>query len=308
MVGAQGLVRSTAGRFNSTATSSTTTARETRSTIGQLNSAATSSTDPTITARETRRRVQTPKATEKDAVELTEAQEAIIAAVESIFKPTIKGLTREVARLATALEEQIQQNETLRSGYEALNENYETLRNSHETLNESHETLKDMISRQFDDLKTELTASMGTQLSSVYLPTQSSRTYAEVAQTPPSNQQSNLASMWINKTVKEASDTPYCTIDTSGVGEEVQVGPIRTAIEKEIQESTGQENWRYVAVTRDPRNTARIKIACRNEEEHQAVKRAAEKTGAVGTRVLRDQLFPIKLGSVNRIAVLDEND
>jgi hypothetical protein len=33
-----------------------------------------------------------------------------------------------------------------------------------------------------------------------------------------------------------------------------------------------------------------------------------EKTGAVGTRVLWDQLFPIKLGSVNRIAVLDEND
>jgi hypothetical protein len=58
---------------------------------------------------------------------------------------------------------------------------------------------------------------------------------------------------------------------------------------------------------RDPRNTARIRITCRDEEELQIVKKAAEKTAAVGTRVLRDQLFPIKVDSVNRFAVLDEN-
>jgi hypothetical protein len=251
------------------------------------------------TARERR---LTARATQKDENELAEAQIAVIvAAVEAQLKPTIKGLTREVARLAAALEEQIQQNETLRSGYETLNENYETLRSSHEAL-------KDMVSNQLDELKTELTTSIGTQLSSVYLPTQSSRTYAEVAGTPPPNQQSNLASKWINGVAKAASDTPYCTIDTSGAGEEVQIGPIRTAIEKEIQESTGQENWRCVAVTRDPKNTARIRIACRNEEEHQTVKRAAERTVTEGIRVLRDQLFPIKIDSVNRTVVLDEND
>jgi hypothetical protein len=108
------------------------------------------------------------------------------------------------------------------------------------------------------------------------------------------------------------TDPIYCTIDTSRVEEsrkeEAQIGPIRTAIEKEIQESSGQENWRCIAVMRHPRNTNRIRIACRNEEELQEVKKAAEKTGTEGIRVLRDQLFPIKIDSVNRTVVLDEND
>jgi hypothetical protein len=51
------------------------------------------------TARE--RRI-TARATQKDENELVEA---IVAAVEAQLKPTIKGLTREVAWLATALEE-----------------------------------------------------------------------------------------------------------------------------------------------------------------------------------------------------------
>jgi hypothetical protein len=72
------------------------------------------------------------------------------------------------------------------------------------------------------------------------------------------------------------------------VGEEVQVEPIRTAIEKEIQESTRQENWRYVAVTRDLKNIAYIRIACRNEEEHQMVKRAVERIVTEGIQVLQD--------------------
>jgi hypothetical protein len=58
---------------------------------------------------------------------------------------------------------------------------------------------------------------------------------------------------------------------------------------------------------RDSRNTDRIRIACRNEEELQAVKKAAENAGTPGLRVLRDQLFPIKIDSVNRTAVLDND-
>ena len=57
-----------------------------------------------------------------------------------------------------------------------------------------------------------------------------------------------------------------------------------------------------------PRNTDRIRIACRNEEELQEIKEAAEKIGTEGTRVLRDQLFLIKIDSVNRTVVLDENN
>ena len=59
---------------------------------------------------------------------------------------------------------------------------------------------------------------------------------------------------------------------------------------------------------RDPRNNARIRVACRDEEELKAVKQAAEKAKVEGAQVLRDQLFPIKVDSVNRCAVLDEHN
>lgn len=61
------------------------------------------------------------------------------------------------------------------------------------------------------------------------------------------------------------------------------------------------------AVTVDAKNTNRIKITCRNEAEHQLVKRVAEtKTGA-GAHVLRDELYPIKVDNAKRTALLDEN-
>jgi hypothetical protein len=66
-------------------------------------------------------------------------------------------------------------------------------------------------------------------------------------------------------------------------------------------------SWRCAAVMRDPRNSACIRVACRDEKEHKAVKEAAEKAKVEGVRVLRDQLFPIKVDSVNRSAVLDEH-
>lgn len=69
----------------------------------------------------------------------------------------------------------------------------------------------------------------------------------------------------------------------------------------------GHKEWRCKAVTTDPKKPQRIKIVCRDESEHQLVKRAAEKIVSAGARVLRDELYPIKVDSVNRTAVLDEN-
>jgi hypothetical protein len=51
-------------------------------------------------------------------------------------------------------------------------------------------------------------------------------------------------------------------------------------------------------VIRDARNTERIKILCRDEAELQRVKAAAEKTAAKGVRVLRDQLYQVKVDNV----------
>ena len=104
------------------------------------------------------------------------------------------------------------------------------------------------------------------------------------------------------------ANTLYCTIDTVGIEgreKETQPGTIRQSIEREMRATSNHEGWRCVAVNRDPRNTARIRIACRNENELQQVKAAAQKTLGIGARVLRDQLYPVKVDNACRTAILD---
>jgi hypothetical protein len=84
-------------------------------------------------------------------------------------------------------------------------------------------------------------------------------------------------------------------------------GNIRQEIEKGMREGEARSGWRCVAVTRDPRNIARIRITCRDESELAHVKEVAEKTKAVSSRVLRDQWYPIKLDHACRTEVLDED-
>lgn len=88
----------------------------------------------------------------------------------------------------------------------------------------------------------------------------------------------------------------------------MSAGPIREAVETEIRMMEGYMHWRCCAVTVDPKNTNRIRIACRDEAEHQLVKEVAEAKIGAGARVLRDELYPIKVDSVNKAAVLDDND
>jgi hypothetical protein len=106
------------------------------------------------------------------------------------------------------------------------------------------------------------------------------------------------------------TDTLYCTVDTSRIPEEnkskAQPGTIREGIEKEMRTTEGRANWRCAAVIRDARNSDRIRIACRDEAELQQVKEAVEKVAVTGTRVLRDQLYPIKVDNANRTAILDQ--
>ncbi len=49
----------------------------------------------------------------------------------------------------------------------------------------------------------------------------------------------------------------------------------------------------------------RIKVVYTDEAELQRIKEAAQKTMAPGARVLRDQLYPVKVDNANRTAILD---
>lgn len=136
--------------------------------------------------------------------------------------------------------------------------------------------------------------------------------YAEIARTPPSSQPSNVRSFSSGLTTPSmVTDTLYCTIDASRVEEEnrdkAKAGGIRRAIEEEMRAAPERPDWRCAAVVQDAKRPDRIKIICRDEAEMQLVKEAAQKTAIPGTRVMRDQYYPVKIDNVNRTAVLDEH-
>jgi hypothetical protein len=76
------------------------------------------------------------------------------------------------------------------------------------------------------------------------------------------------------------TNTLFCTIDTSGVKDierdKMTAGTIRAMLEQTIYTTKNQGNWRCRAMTVDSKRENRIKIACRDEAEHQLVKRVAE--------------------------------
>jgi hypothetical protein len=103
----------------------------------------------------------------------------------------------------------------------------------------------------------------------------------------------------------------FCTIDLYRAEETTEEAKnpamIRSGIKKSIgEEEGGEKTWRCVAVIRDRRHPQRIKIICKDETELK-VKKAAEATLPKGSRILRDQLYPIKVDSGRTDAVLQPN-
>jgi hypothetical protein len=80
----------------------------------------------------------------------------------------------------------------------------------------------------------------------------------------------------MNSTPSTWTDTLYCTLDTSQAEEggkgKKNPSTVRKAVETQLQTTVGQEQWRCVAVTKDPKNPERIRVACRSESELMRVK------------------------------------
>ncbi|KFA55196.1 hypothetical protein S40293_09951 [Stachybotrys chartarum IBT 40293] len=135
--------------------------------------------------------------------------------------------------------------------------------------------------------------------------------YADIARTPPDSNPSNVRSLSsTHATSSDLDDALYCTIDISRIedteSEDTSAGAIRNLIETGVRTELGRPDWRCRAVTKDRKSSHRIRIACRNENEHQLVKQVAEANAPRGARVLRDEWYPVKVDNVNRLAVLDE--
>jgi hypothetical protein len=99
----------------------------------------------------------------------------------------------------------------------------------------------------------------------------------------------------------------FCTVEArenTEMNKELLPQQVRAGIENVIRTEKKQPGWRCLAVLRDNRNPGRVRILCRDEEELQTVKKAAEQSKPEGGRVLRDQLYPVKMDSVAARAIL----
>ena len=180
-----------------------------------------------------------------------------------------------------------------------------------DTIKDLHERLKD-TQAELKQVHDQLDAISGNVALNTPAGTTPDPSYADVARTPPNSTPVNVRSISsMGTTPSTMTDTLYCTVDTSKVPSEdtvrISVGAIRTNVEKYMRNTSEQANWRCRAVTRDQKNPHRVRIACRDETEHKEVKRVLEANLVTGMRILRDDLYPIRVDGVNRTAVLDES-
>ncbi|XP_044720163.1 endonuclease-reverse transcriptase domain-containing protein [Hirsutella rhossiliensis] len=154
------------------------------------------------------------------------------------------------------------------------------LKRGHRDLQREVAAVKEQLAQLTQNLNAsgEVTLSSGTRA-----------TFADIARTLPASPPTSLSSVAVPRKQQTASDPLHCTIDTSRVSESkknnAQIGSIRQAIETEMRAMNGQETWR-------------------DEAELQMVKEAAQKTAVEGSRVMRDQLYPVRVDNANRTAIL----
>ncbi|KAH7394638.1 hypothetical protein BKA66DRAFT_598616 [Pyrenochaeta sp. MPI-SDFR-AT-0127] len=203
----------------------------------------------------------------------------------------IASLTETIAQQSSIIANQNSITESIRTDLAAIKAEQQYLKSQNaelqevigqqqDTINDLHERLKD-TQVELKQVHDQLDAITRNQTINGTANSNPSPSYADVARTPPNSSPSNVRSLLSNGTTPSTmTNTLYCTIDVSRVASEdtdkVSAGAIRTTVEKEIRDTNEQTNWRCQAVTMDPRNPHRVRIACRDEDEHKAVKRVVE--------------------------------
>ncbi|KJZ67985.1 hypothetical protein HIM_12627 [Hirsutella minnesotensis 3608] len=199
-----------------------------------------------------------------------------------------------------------EQNQIIRDQQEIIRKQKDEAEKQEKTNRELSLHWEDITQQMRDQLKHVQQQLEATIVGSAVTPPS---TFAEVARSSPSPQRNTLRSPSSGSPAAATANEFFCMIDTSRVEEQdrgrAQIGSIRQAVENEVRTKEGQTTWRCAAVVRNSRNTEQVKIICRDEIELQRVKEAAQKTAVTGARVMRDQLYPVKVDNVNRTAILD---
>ncbi|KAF5973804.1 reverse transcriptase, partial [Fusarium bulbicola] len=270
---------------------------------------------PTSKVRGTARQLEdTAKETRKTTRQTTRS----VPAEEQIDRPTEtrkssgSGSSDGRAMLQKALDLLAESRRETKRLQEALREQMEMTRELQETVAKQGETMDEM-GKQMAEMKEQMTEELQQvreQLETIATSATDGlqRSYTDVTRSSTSMPLTDprTAALTIPRI---PIDTLYCTIDTSRIEDEnarPSAGLVRATVENEVRAELENPTWRCRAVTKDPKNPHRIRISCRDESEHEAVKQNAETKLARGIRVLRDDLYPIKVDNVSRTAVLNE--
>jgi DNA-binding protein H-NS len=211
---------------------------------------------------------------------------------------SIELLHKLIEMMEELKEEMRQQKEEMQQQREEIKQQ----KDQNETLFQQNEAFAEELSICNQQLKT-LQAQLPSITASQNTPP--SVSYADIAKTPPRSQQVTRSTPPTRKSGLEYNEAPYCTIDVSRVEEKeknaVTLAAIRQVLEKEL-------GHKCRAVVKDPRGPERVRVMCQDEKEVDQVKDAIQRgIQTQGTRVLRDQLFPVKVDNANRTQVLNSD-
>lgn len=110
--------------------------------------------------------------------------------------------------------------------------------------------------------------------------------------------------------MRESFDECFALVQES-LAEISDIGQIRETTSEElsnvVQERLKVTVLREIVTAIREEVTRGLRITCRDESELARVKEVAEMTKAAGSRVLRNQWYPVKVDNACRLAVLDES-
>ncbi|KAM6504661.1 hypothetical protein FSOLCH5_15522 [Fusarium solani] len=273
---------------------------------------------PTSKVRDTARQLEdTAKETKKStryATRTTPAEEQIDRPTEARRSSSNSSSNDGRAMLQKALDLLGESRRETKWLKEALKEQMEKTRELKEIVKRQEEMVQEM-GRQVVEIKKQMTEELQQareQLETIATNATDGpqRSYADITRSTPFPEH-NSARVSAPTASPNPIDALYCTIDvsrTDGDDDRSSAGAIRTMVESGVRSELDNPTWRCRAVTKEPKNPHRIRITCRDESEYEVVKRTAEGRLARGARILRDDLYPIRVDNVNRTAVLDEMD
>uniref|UniRef100_A0A093ULR6 Retrovirus-related Pol polyprotein from type-1 retrotransposable element R1 n=1 Tax=Talaromyces marneffei PM1 TaxID=1077442 RepID=A0A093ULR6_TALMA len=255
---------------------------------------ATGSADNTSTAKAPKKAMTQMELTGvKKAANLIEEKQSAKDGSKDLLRKICQYLESTVLEVKGLQESLCKQEKIIKEQSEMIREQSGTIK----ALQTQVESIQSQSAEEYKQLREQLDNIANTPVKA---------TYAAVVENQPGHQQNEPQGPLGRPTF---ANVLFCTIDTSRVGEEdkpkAQIAKVRQMIEKEIQAKGEMKNWRCAAVVKDAKNPDRVKVICRHEDEIQLVKEAAPKLNIPGLRVLRDQLYPVKIDNVNRTAVLD---